>query len=310
LSNKFHYGGQAVIEGVMIRGQNSAVTTVRRSNGELASSVDPTTAPHKSWIRKTPFIRGVVVLIESLVLGIKALLRSANMSLEEEGEEGEQISGGLVWIMLLVSIGIAVALFFVAPLYLSKLIQPFITSSLLFHFIEGLIRLAIFVLYLGGVGLLPDIKRVFAYHGAEHMAVNAYEGGIPLEVEAVRKYSTAHTRCGTSFIFVVLVIAILVFSFVGFTSTWLMLLSRILLLPVIAAISYEIIYFSARHADNLLVKAIMSPGMALQSLTTRQPDDRQLEVGIASLKKALEIDHPELVEKEKPTVEPAEAPTD
>jgi uncharacterized protein YqhQ len=175
------------------------------------------------------------------------------------------------------------------PLFLTRLIEPYINSAVVFNLIEGCIRMIIFIAYLKLVALLPDLRRVFAYHGAEHKTVNAYEDGALLEVEAIKKYNTAHVRCGTSFLFVVLIIAIIVFALVGLPSVWLMVLSRIVLIPVIAAISYEIIYFSARHKNNL-VKAILAPGLWLQSLTTREPDDSQLEVALAALKKAVEID--------------------
>jgi uncharacterized protein YqhQ len=207
------------------------------------------------------------------------------VSLEEEEEE---ISGVLVWIMLAVTLAVAVALFFIAPMFLSKLIN--INSSLLFNLVEGFIRLAIFIAYLRLIALVPDIKRVFAYHGAEHKAVNAYEDGASMEVESAREYNTAHVRCGTSFLFVVLIIAILVFALVGLPSLWLMALSRILLLPVIAALGYEVIYYGARHNKNVLVRAISLPGLWLQSLTTREPDDSQLEVALAALTKVVEID--------------------
>ncbi|GAH40887.1 unnamed protein product, partial [marine sediment metagenome] len=162
-----------------------------------------------------------------------------------------------------------------------------------FHLIEGFIRLAIFIAYLKLMSLLPDIKRVFAYHGAEHKAVNAYEDGAPLEIEATRKYNTAHVRCGTSFLFVVLIIAIIVFALVGRPALWLMVLSRILLIPVIAALGYEVIYFGNKHIDNRIVRAILSPGLWLQSLTTREPDDTQLEVALSALRKVVELDQVE-----------------
>ena len=162
----------------------------------------------------------------------------------------------------------------------------------MFNLIEGGFRLAIFVAYLGLMGLLPDLRRVFAYHGAEHKAVNAYEDGIPLDVESVKKYDTTHVRCGTSFLFIVLMIAIVVFALVGLPSLWLMVLSRVILLPVIAALGYEVTYFAGRHAGNSLVRALLAPGLWLQSLTTREPDDSQLEVAVTALREVVEIDQP------------------
>ena len=287
MEQRFHYGGQAVIEGVMMRGQKAVVTVVRRPNGSLAVATRPLSNMYTGWMRKTPLIRGIVVLIEAMALGIKAILYSANVSMEEEEEK---ISGGFLWLMVIVAMAIAVALFFIAPLYLTKLLDPYINSSLVFHLIEGFIRLAVFITYLKLTTLVPDIKRVFAYHGAEHKTVNAYEDGASLEVEAVRKYSTAHVRCGTSFLLVVLIIAIIVFALVGLPSVWLMVLSRVILIPVIVALSYEVIYFGARHSKNVLVRAILAPGLWLQSLTTREPDDSQIEVALSALKKVVEID--------------------
>ncbi len=270
-----------------MRGQKAMVTAVRRPSGDLAIDVQPLATIYTSRLRKAPLIRGIIVLIEAMVLGIKSLLYSANVSLEDEEEK---ISGGLVWAMVVVSLTFAVALFFMAPLFLTKLLDPYIHSSLVFHLIEGFIRLAIFIVYLKLMTLVPDIKRVFAYHGAEHKAVNAYEAGVPLEVEVVKEYDTTHVRCGTSFLFVVLIIAIIVFALVGRPAVWLMVLSRVLLIPVIAALGYEFIYFGANHVKNGLVRAIITPGLWLQSLTTREPDDSQLEIALTALSKVIEID--------------------
>ncbi len=287
MNAKFRYGGQAVIEGVMIRGQKAVVTAVRRPNGEVITDSRPLPSLYTGWMRKTPLLRGIIVIIEAMVLGISSLLYSANISLEEENEE---ISGKTVWLMIAVAVVLAVVLFLIIPLFLTRLINPYISSSLVFHLIEGAIRLVIFIAYLKLVGLLPDIRRVFTYHGAEHKAVNAYEHGVPLEVEAVKEYSKAHVRCGTSFLFVVLVIAIVVFALVGRPSLWLMVLSRILLIPVIAALGYEFIHFGANHAGNPLVKAVLLPGLWLQGMTTKEPEDDQIEVALVALNKAREID--------------------
>jgi uncharacterized protein YqhQ len=287
MAEKFYYGGQAVMEGVMMRGRKAMVTAVRRPNGELSIDSRSLGGIYTGWVRKTPLLRGVIVLIEVMVLGMRTLLHSANVALEEEEAE---ISGWMVWLLVGFSLALAVALFFMAPLLLTKLLSAYITSSLVFALVEGLIRVAIILLYLWAIGLMPDIKRYFAYHGAEHKTINAYEGGVPLEVEAVQKYSTAHVRCGTSFLFTVIIIAVIVFTLVGLPSLWMLVLSRIVLLPVIAALAYEVIYFSGRHADNRVVWVLTVPGRWLQKLTTREPDDAQLEVAIAALKKALELD--------------------
>jgi len=235
----------------MMRGRKTRVTAVRRPSGGLALDIQPLPTIYSGRMRRTPLIRGIIVLIEAMVLGIKRV----------------------------VSLTFAVALFFMAPLFLTKLLDPYINSSLVFHLIEGFIRLAIFIAYLKLMTLVPDIKRVFAYHGAEHKAVNAYEAGVPLEV-----------GCGTSFLFVVLIIAIVVFALVGRPAVWLMVLSRIVLIPVIAALGYEVIYFGANHIKNGFVRAILAPGLWLQTLTTREPDDSQLDVALAALKKVVEVD--------------------
>jgi hypothetical protein len=290
MAKRFYYGGQAVIDGVMMRGRKAMVTAVRRPGGGLAMDTQPLAGIYSGWVRRTPLIRGIIVLIEALVLGIKSLLYSANASLEEEEAE---ISGWLVWLLVAVSLALTVALFFMAPLFLTRLLTPYITSSLVFNLIEGVIRVAIFIAYLKLISLVPDINRVFAYHGAEHKAVNAYEDGALLEIEATRKYNTAHVRCGTSFLFVVLIIAIIVFAIVGLPSLWLMVLSRIVLIPVIAALGYEVIYFGNKYIDNVIVRAFLSPGLWLQSLTTREPDDSQLEVALSALRRVVELDQVE-----------------
>ena len=293
MTKEFHYGGQAVMEGVMIRGRKVASIAVRRPNGELAFNIKPLPSIYTGRLRQFPFVRGVIVLIEALVLGISSLVYSANVSLEEEGEE---LSGGSLWLMLLVSIVFAVALFFLAPLFITKLLDPYISSSLVFHLIEGGVRLVIFLGYLKAVSLLPDIKRVFSYHGAEHKTIHAYEAGVPLEAESIRKYSTAHARCGTAFLLAVLIIAIIVFALIGRQVVWLMVLSRILLLPVIAALGYEATQFGARHMNNGLVRALVTPGLWLQGLTTREPDDSQIEVAVAALQQAVAVDQGEEVQ--------------
>ena len=285
MAEKFNYGGQAVIEGVMMRGRKNVVTVVRRPNGELAVDKQTVPAIYSGRMRSAPLLRGIIVLIETLVLGVKTLMYSANVSLEEEGEK---VAGWLVWTVMAASLVVAVGVFFVGPLFLTKLFE--VKSGVVFHLIEGVIRLAIFIAYLKLIALMPDIKAVFAYHGAEHKVVNAYEAGVPMEVEAVRGYSTAHARCGSSFLFVVLIVAILVFALIGQPSLWIMVLARILLVPVIAALGYEIIQYGARHMNNRLVRAVVTPGLWLQSLVTREPGDGQLEVAIEALTRVVEAD--------------------
>lgn len=290
MAQRFYYGGQAVIEGVMMRGQKAMVTAVRQSDGEVVIDTQPLPRISTGRIRRIPLIRGVIALIEAMYLGVKSLLYSANVSMEEEGEK---LPGGLAWGMVAGSLAFAVAFFFIAPLFLTRLLDPYIQSSIIFHLIEGFIRLGFFIAYLRLITLARDIRRVFAYHGAEHKAVNAYEAGVPLEVEAVRKYSTAHVRCGTSFLFAVLIIAIIVFAIIGRPSVWVMVLSRIALVPLIAALGYEVTYFGARHNKNRVVRAFLAPGLWLQELTTREPDDNQLEVALSALRRVVEVDHVE-----------------
>ncbi len=270
-----------------MRGQKSLAMAVRRPNGEVTLITKPLASVYTGKLRRIPFLRGVIVLIEALVLGIQSLFRSANISLEEEETE---ISTLALWGTLLAALAFAVAFFFLAPLFLTELIYPNPSSSLAGNIVEGLIRIGFFILYIGAINLIPDIRRVFAYHGAEHKTVNAYEDGAPLEVDAVRKYSTAHIRCGTSFLLVVLVLAIVVFALLGQPVMWLRILSRIVLIPVIAAIGYEIIQIGVNHADNSLIRTLLTPGLALQAMTTRQPDDSQLEVAISALKEVVETD--------------------
>jgi uncharacterized protein YqhQ len=285
---EFHYGGQAVMEGVMMRGRKYMATVVRRPNGELTNDIQLVPSLYTGRLRTLPLVRGIIVLIETLALGIKILTYSANVALEEEGEKME---GWPVWLIMAVALAVAVAIFFLTPLFITRVFN--IESTVLFNLVEGIIRLVFFIAYLWLISLMPDIKRVFAYHGAEHKTINAYEAGVPLEVEAVKEYGKAHVRCGSSFMFMVLLIAILVFSLIGRPTLWLMVLSRILLVPVIAALGYELVYFAGRHTGNPLVKVIVAPGLWLQSMTTREPDDGQIEVGIAALKLVLEAEQEE-----------------
>ena len=295
VAKRFYYGGQAIIEGVMMRGRKAVITAVRRPDGEVVIDTKPLPGIASDRLRKVPLVRGVAVLIEAMVLGIKALLYSANVSMEEgeEGEEGGKLPAGATWGMMVGALVGVVALFFLAPLFITNLVSAHVGSSIVFHLIEGFIRLGIFIAYLKLITLAPDVKRVFAYHGAEHKVINAYEDGVPLELEAVRKYDTAHVRCGTSFLFFVLIIAIIVFALVGRPSLWVMVLSRVVLIPVIAGLGYEITYFGARHVSSRLVRAFLAPGLWLQGLTTREPDDSQVEVAMSALKRAVEVDEVE-----------------
>ena len=287
MEKRFHYGGQAVIEGVMMRGRKNVAIAVRRPDGEIVLSARELGSLYTGRPREWPLVRGAIVLVETLVLGMKALMYSTNVALEREGEE----NSALLWGTAAFGMVFALALFLVLPLLLTRyLVDPHIDSAVVSNLADGILRLVIFLLYLKVIALMPDIRRVWAYHGAEHKTINAYEAGIPLEVEAVRPYSTAHTRCGTGFILIVLVLAILVFAFTGQPALWVRLLTRLALLPLIAAASYEMIRFCANHTGNRIVRAVTRPSLALQALTTREPDEQQLEVAISALNKALEGD--------------------
>jgi uncharacterized protein YqhQ len=289
MEKSFHYGGQAVMDGVMIRGKEGVAISVRQPNGELNTVRQPLASIYKGRLREMPLVRGIIVLVETLVLGTRALLHSAQVAAAEEGEE--KIPAALLWGTVAASLALGVALFVMVPLFTTRyLIDPYIDSALLSNVFEGLIRIGIFIAYLKLISLMPDIRRVFAYHGAEHKVVNAYEAGVPLEVEAVKNYSTAHARCGTAFLFIVLILAIFVFALVGQPTLWIRILSRIALIPVIAVIGYEIMKFGAAHINNKIVRVLLAPGLMLQSMTTREPDDSQIEAAISALSEVLEID--------------------
>ena len=281
------YGGQAVIEGVMIRGQRHASIAVRRPNGTIALKSDPLSTLYTGRLRRIPVVRGVIVLIETLSLGMRALTYSANVGVEAEDKE---IGKGAMAATIGVSMVFAVGLFFMVPVLASRAVESPLGSDLLTNLVEGVIRLGLFLGYIYLIGRMGQIRRVFMYHGAEHMTVHAQEADDPLEVEAIRKYSTAHPRCGTAFLLTVMVVAIAVFTFVGREPFWWLIASRIVLVPLVAAISYEAIRFSGLHATNGLVRLLTAPSLALQALTTRQPDDDQIEIAIAAMEQALAAD--------------------
>jgi len=271
-----------------MRGKESVAISVRGPDGKLNITKQPLPSLYKGLVREVPLVRGIIALIETLVLGTQALLHSAQVA--SAGEE-ERIPTTWLWGTVAASVVVAVALFFIVPLLTTRyLVDPYIGSAVVSNLVEGFIRIGIFIAYLKLIGLIPDIKRVFAYHGAEHKVVNAYEASSPLEVEAVKNYSTAHARCGTSFIFIVLVLAILIFALLGHPSLWLSILSRIVLIPVIASLSYEIMKFGASHIKNAIIQILLAPGLALQAMTTREPDDSQLEAAISALNEVIEAD--------------------
>ena len=290
------YGGQAVLEGVMIRGQKNMAVAVRRPNGAIAIQQRPLATLYTGAIRRVPLLRGVIVLVETLSLGMRALSYSANVNMEDpeadpESEvESEELGKGAIASMLLVSFGFAIALFFLLPLFASRPLEGMFGNDIVSNVAEGAIRLAVFVAYIWIIGRMPDIRRVFMYHGAEHMTVHAQERGDPLVVDAIRKYSPAHPRCGTAFLLTVMVVAILVFVLVPREPLWWMILSRVIFIPVIAALAYEIIRLSGRYEDNPMVSMISAPNLLLQKLTTRQPDDDQIEIAVAAMNAALSAD--------------------
>ena len=299
----FFYGGQALIEGVMMRGRTTVAMSVRPPSGEIVTLSEPLPAALRNgrWL-KVPLLRGAFVLYETLVLGTRMLMRSAAIS--AEGEDIE-ISRPMMVGTMIFSIGFAVAIFFVLPLFLSTFAEDAADSDLVANLAEGAIRLVVFVAYIGLIGLMGDIKRVFAYHGAEHKAISAHEARRPLVPEEVDRFSTAHTRCGTTFLLIVVVISIFFFSLIPRAGVPLPLLflSRIALVPVIAAVSYELVRFGAKHYGNAVVRAIYQPGLWLQSLTTRQPDHSMLEVSIASLESCLASDRAAGTPDVEPTAE-------
>jgi len=283
----FYYGGQAVLEGVMMRGRRSWAVAVRAPSGKVVVEEEPLQgAAYGGRVTRTPFLRGIGMLWETLNLGMRALMFSANVALSD-GEEEVGLSKPIMASTILVSVAFAVGLFFVLPVLLVGVIDRHIASSFASNVLEGLLRLAIFVGYLVAIGFLPDIRRVFAYHGAEHMTINAYEAGAPLEPKIVAGFSRAHPRCGTTFLFEVLVLSIFVFALIGRPPLVERLLSRVVLVPLIAAVSYEFLKLTAGAYGRPAVRLFLTPFLALQSLTTRPPDERMLEVAITSLKRVL-----------------------
>jgi uncharacterized protein YqhQ len=288
---RFSYGGQAVIEGVMIRGRDHFSLAVRRLDGSIEHRCEPLSNLFTGPIRQLPLIRGFLALVETLVLGVKALHLSANLAVQDPAAESkDEIPGWMLGATLAFGLVAGIGIFFLLPLLVVWALESAIPSDLVSELIEGGIRLALLIGYVWGISFFRDIKRVFAYHGAEHMAVHAYEAGVALEVPNVRRFPTPHPRCGTAFLLTVMLVSIVVFALLmGPPMEW-RILSRILLIPVIAALSYEIIRFSGRHQHSLVGQVLAYPGLLLQRLTTRKPDDAQIEVAISAMKGALAAD--------------------
>lgn len=282
MSKPFNYGGQALIEGVMMRGSRTMAIALRHPDGHIVVETEPLNEKiYNGPISRIPFLRGLVMLWDALGLGTKALMMSADVAAGEE----VPISGPVTWGTTLLGIGIGVGLFMALPSFLVGLLHT--PSEWLGSLLEGVVRLLLIVGYIWAIGYMPDIRRVFAYHGAEHKTINAYEAGAALTVNNVRTFSTAHARCGTAFLLTVVVLTVLIFAPLGQMSLAQRILSRIALLPVITGIAYEILRLTARLADRAWMRAIIMPNLALQRLTTREPDEGMLAVAVAALKAVL-----------------------
>jgi uncharacterized protein YqhQ len=287
-------GGQAVLEGVMMRGVSTWAVAVRNPEGQIELSSEPLVPwakRHRLW--RLPVLRGVVALGESLKIGFRALAISANAQLEEDDDGNKEEIGGWVWgLTIVLSMALAIGLFFVVPVGLTSLIKDQLGSPLLFWLIEGVLRTTIFIVYIVAISRLPDLRRVFEYHGAEHKTISCYEAEDQLVPARAKLYSRLHPRCGTSFLLIVMVLAIFVFAPIGLPAWYWLLASRILGIPLIAGLSYEVIKWAGKNRRKRWVRAVMWPGLMLQNLTTREPDEEQLAVAIAALEKVLAEEKP------------------
>jgi uncharacterized protein YqhQ len=263
-------GGQAVIEGILMRGKSSYVIAIRTKKGIKLKK-------HK--LLGLPIIRGAISFIDAMVLGMQALTWSSNQALGTD----EQLSKKEMALVIVAALGLSLLLFFALPFFLTRFLSQ-TDKGFVFNLLEGLIRITILILYIWAISQMKEVKVLFQYHGAEHKTVNCYESGSPLIVENVRKHSKHHPRCGTSFLIIIMLISVLVFSLIPDTTWYIKLLSRLLLIPLIMGLSYELLKFSAKHTHNILVRILIAPGLMVQRITTSEPDDRQIEVGIASLK--------------------------
>src|SRR3954453_18761425 len=285
-------GGQAVLEGVMMRSPSKWALAVRKPDGDIAEVNFPIASPMaRHRLFRLPVVRGVVALGESLTIGFRALAISANYAAQEEGDDSEvqtELSRGAIIFSFAIAIGFALMLFKVTPALITNWLP--IDTTGIFVIVEGLIRVTLFIAYLSVISLLPDLRRVFQYHGPEHKTINALEAGEELTPERVKRFSLIHPRCGTAFLLWVMVIAIFVFAFLGRPVWYWLIISRILLLPVIAGLAYEVIRFAGKHTDNRVLMTLLAPGLWLQRLTTREPQLDQLEVSIKALKEVLALE--------------------
>jgi uncharacterized protein YqhQ len=289
-----NYGGQAVIEGVMMRGSKALSVAVRNPAGDIVVHTEPLDPRiYGGRMARVPFLRGLTLLWDAMGLGIKSLLFSAEVAVEEDNESneeaGEVFNGPVKWTMIALSLTMMVLIFFALPAFLAGLLENWIGFASPFwgHLFEGLIRLTFLVGYIWAIGLLPDVKRLYGYHGAEHKTINAYEAGAELTPESVAHFPLEHPRCGTAFLLTVVVISIIIYSFLPPMNIGVRIVSRLLLLPVIAGISYEFLRFSAAHQGNAFIRLITKPNLALQRLTTNEPDMSMLEVAITAFEQVV-----------------------
>jgi uncharacterized protein YqhQ len=287
---RFAYGGQALMEGVLMRGRDAVAVAIRDPDGEILTATEPLNSLlHRSRFARAPFFRGIVLLYETLVIGTRWLMRSGTIAAAGQGVE---LGRSAILLTLGITLVIAVGVFVLAPLFLARAATSSlfgITDPFIQHLVEGLIRIAVFIGYLLLVSRAPDIRRVFRYHGAEHMTIHALEHDDALTIEHIRRYPTAHPRCGTEFLVVFVIVSILVFSLLAGQSLLVAIVGRVLLIPVVAAISYELLRLGARFRGNTLVRWIFMPGIWLQLITTKQPDDGMIEVAVASMRQALAV---------------------
>lgn len=289
MSNRFQYGGQAVIEGVMMRGRRSLAIAVRKPDREIVVDTRPVGAlSRRVGFLRFPLVRGVVMLVESLVIGMQALMFSANQVVDDEEEELSPVELGGT---LVIALGLFIALFIVLPNLVASWLQGvFVGRVILANLAEGILRVGIFLLYVAGISKIKDIQRVFEYHGAEHKVIHTYEDDLELTVDNARRYSKLHPRCGTNFLLIVMVISVAIFTLLGEQTLLMRIASRVLLLPLVAGVSYEVMKIAAHPRFSRYVGWLSYPGMMLQKLTTREPDDSQLEVAIRALNTVLSSD--------------------
>ncbi len=282
-----HYGGQALIEGVLMRGKSFVVAAMRKQDNTIHVEYEKLEGIYTSRLVKVPFLRGLVILWDSLFLGMKFITKSANLQADDDAK----IEGPALYFSLLISITLAIGLFFILPTFIVEMISRLIKiSPLLLNIFEGLVRLLILVGYIWAIGQSKDISRVFAYHGAEHKTINAYENGIKLNTENIKSFPLAHPRCGTSFLLTLVFLSIILFSLIGPLPLLVKILTRIAFIPIVAMLAYELIRWMSDHLDNPFVKVITYPNLMLQELTTREPSTEMLEVALTSFNKLIELE--------------------